>query len=166
MRGEPLRLRLQPLARFGCLDHEPHMRAGADVVEFVLDRDLERDFSSLDRNDAHRDLDGHPHQGRREMFYRHFHSNRILARIRVLQDQVAARIFDVADHRRRRIGACLLAHEADGAVRADRDAIDAGGTRAKAWLHRSPPKERLAQGLKWVVAAGASCGKGCAWRRP
>src|SRR5258708_22196211 len=165
MRGEPCRLLLEPLKGLGFLDHEPRMGAGADVVEFVLDRDLERYLASVDRNDAHRDLDRHPHQGRRKMLHGHFHPNRILARIRVLQDQVAASIFDVADHRRRGIGARLLAHEADGAIRADRDPVDAGGARTKAWLHRSAPKGTLAQGLKSVVAARASREEGCSWYR-
>src|SRR5262249_9507574 len=160
MRGEPGRLRLEPLEGFGFLDHEPRMGAGADLVEFVLDRDLERYLSPVDRNDAHRDLDRHPHQGRGEMLHGHFHSDRILARIRVLEDKVSAGIFDVADHRGGGIGARLLAHEADGALRADRDAVDAGGARAKAWLHRSAPKETLAEGLKSVVRGQASGEKG------
>jgi hypothetical protein len=57
----------------------------------------------------------------------------------MLDNQVAARVLDIADHRGRGVGARLLAHEADGTLTVDGDAIDAGQARAKAWFHRSLP---------------------------
>src|SRR5262249_27189227 len=50
-------------------------------------------------------------------------------------DEVAAGVLDIADHRWRGVGARVFAHEADGALRTDGDAVDPGGARAKAWLH-------------------------------
>ena len=67
------------------------------------------------------------------------HADRILARIGVLDDEIAAGILDIADHRGRGIGARLLAHEADRALGANRDAVDAGHARAKAWFHQFAP---------------------------
>ena len=91
------------------------MGAGADLVELVLDGGLEGDLAPLHRDDPHRDLDRHAHEGGREMLDRHLHPHRILARIGVLDDELAAGVLDVEDHRRRPIGARFLAHEADGA---------------------------------------------------
>src|SRR5262245_46396704 len=87
-----------------------------------------------------------------------FHPDRILAGIGVLQDEIAAGVLDVADHRGRRVGACLITHEADGPLRADLDAVDAGHPRAKARLHAAL-LDIWSQGLKSVVGGRASRGK-------
>src|SRR6516162_4689397 len=94
-----------------------------------------RVLAAVHRKHAHRDLDRHAQQRRREMLDGDFHPHGILAGIGVFHDEVAAGVLDIADHRGRGVGARVLAHEADGALRADGDAVDPGGARAKAWLH-------------------------------
>src|SRR5260370_23002551 len=65
----------------------------------------------------------------------HLNPHGILAGIGVFHDEIGAGVFDGADHRRRGVGACFVAHEADGALRADGDAVDPGCAGLKAWLH-------------------------------
>jgi hypothetical protein len=77
------------------------------------------------------------------MLHGDFHADRILARIGMLDNQVAARVLDIADHRGRGVGARLLPHEADGTLTVDRDAVDAGQARAKAWLHQFAPSRSM-----------------------
>src|SRR6185436_3153606 len=109
------------LERLGLVDDEPGVGAGADVIELVLDRGFEEDLASIHRRHPHRDLDRHAH--------------RILAGIGVLDDEFAAGMFDVEDHGRRPVGARVFAHETDGALTADGDAVDPGRPGPKAWLH-------------------------------
>src|SRR5207244_6564372 len=74
-------------------------------------------------------------QRRREMLERDIHTHGIFAGIGVFHDEIAAGVLDIADQRRRGVSACFVAHEADGALRADGDAVDPGCARSKAWLH-------------------------------
>ena len=57
------------------------------------------------------------------MLERDLHADRILAGVGVFEDQVAAGDLDIAHQARRGIDARLLAHETDGAVAVDGDAL-------------------------------------------
>jgi hypothetical protein len=109
--------------------------AGADLIELVLDRGFEEHLAPIHRRHPHRDLDRHAHERGREMLDRDLHADRILAGIGVLDDELAAGVFDVEDHGRGAVGARVLAHETDGAFTADGDAVDPGRPGPKAWLH-------------------------------
>src|SRR4051812_47990640 len=100
-------LRLEALECLGLVHDEADMRAGADLVELVLDRGLEEDLASLDLEDADRDLDRHAQQRRREVLDRDLHAHGILAGVGMLDDQLAAGMLNIEDHRRRAVGAGL-----------------------------------------------------------
>src|SRR5262245_34599885 len=73
------------------------------------------------------------------MLDRDLHADRIFADVGVLEDELATGMLDVENHGRRAVGARLIAHEADGALAADQDAVDPRDARAKARLHLFPP---------------------------
>src|SRR6185503_9508114 len=106
-----------------------------DGIELVPGGDLEADDALVDGRHAYADLDRAAGQRRRQVFDRHLHAHRILAGIGVLQNEVAARELDIADQPRRGVDPGVLAHEADGAVAVDGDALDGGHTGLKAWFH-------------------------------
>ena len=92
----------------------------------------------FDRNHLGRDLDSHAGQARGQMLHRDLDADRILAGVGVLQDQLAAGVLDVEDHRRRGIDPRLLAHETDCAGAIDGDRADQRDARLQAWLHCFP----------------------------
>src|SRR5712692_5046828 len=114
---------LEAFEGFRFFDDETRVVAGPDIVELVLDGNFESDLASFHRCDTHRDLDRHPHEGGREMLDRDFHAHRILARVGMLDDELAAGMLDVEDHGGGCIGACLLAHEPDRALAPDSNAV-------------------------------------------
>ena len=58
------------------------------------------------------------------MLDRDFHPDRILARIGILQQQLATRLLDIPDEERRPVDTSLLSHEIDGAFAIDLDPVD------------------------------------------
>src|ERR1700683_3631494 len=72
------------------------------------------------------------------MAHRDLDADRILARVGVFDQKIAAGMLHVAHQARRRIDAALLAHEADGAVAVDGKAFDVRNSRTKALFHLTP----------------------------
>src|SRR5271165_852161 len=135
LRGEAGSLCLEPFEGLRFVDHEARVATRPDIVEFVLDGDLERDLASLHRCDAHRDLGRHAHEGRGEMLDRDFHAHRILSRIGVLENELAAGMLDVEDHGGSCIGARFISHEPNGSFTAYFNAIGPGYIWTQARLH-------------------------------
>src|SRR5687768_10482882 len=121
--GEFRGLGLQPLLGAGDVDDKARMCSHAYGVELVFYGYVERHLAPIDRRDLDGDLHGATGERGRQMLEHDFHPDRVLAGIGMCNDEVAARVFDIADEPRRRIDARVLAHEADGAVDIDQDAL-------------------------------------------
>src|SRR5262245_4963715 len=117
-------LRLQPLVGLGDVDDETGVRTAADRLEVVLGGYVETDPATVHRGDGSGDLDRHAGQRRRRMLERGLDADRVLARLREVEQEIAAGMLDVAAKLRGAIDAARLAHEADSAVAADNDAFD------------------------------------------
>src|SRR5262249_44357385 len=103
---------------------EAAVRAGADRLELVPGGHFERDPAAVDRRHGCGDFHFHTQQRRGQVLDCNLHANRILARIRIFEQQLTTRLFDIPDEERRRVYAGLLAHEVDGAVAVDFDAVE------------------------------------------
>src|SRR5262249_61073209 len=110
------------------------------------------------------DLHRHAQQRWREMLDGDLQPDRILARIGVFHDEIAAGVFDIADHRRRGVGACFVAHEADGALPADGDAVDPGYAPSHAWRHPFALLQADIAGKSSDVRAVVAAGPRNGWR--
>src|SRR5258708_35439973 len=129
------RLRFQALDGLCLVDHEAHMGAGADGIDLVLCGHRESHLAALDRSHGGGDLDRRPRQGGGKMLDRHFHADRILVRLGMFQDEVAAGEFDVAKQVRRRVDPPFLAHEKDRLLFSDRDSAYQAKSRLQTPFH-------------------------------
>src|SRR5688572_2820222 len=89
-------LRREALARLGRLDHEAHVGSPADFLDAVLHGKPEYHLAPVDLGDLHADFDFQPHGRGGEMVDRDVRADRVLARVEVLQQEVAAGVLDVA----------------------------------------------------------------------
>jgi hypothetical protein len=87
--------------------------AASDRVDAVVRGNFERHCPSLHLGDLRLDPHFHPEQRGREMIDLDARADRILARIEVLEQQLAASHLDVAHHHRRGVDARGFAHETD-----------------------------------------------------
>src|ERR1043166_1236070 len=71
------------------------------------------------------------------MLGRDLGADRVLAGVAVLQKEIAAGDLDVADEPRRGVDAALFAHEGDGAVAIDRDALGDADAGTQRIFHKS-----------------------------
>src|ERR1700704_929337 len=114
----------QPLAHLLYVDDEPLVRAARDRVGAVVDRRLEAHAPAVDIRELDRDRDFGPEQRGADVLPVHFGSDRILARVEVPEQEVPARVLDVADDARGGVDAAIVAHEIDDARLVDRDFPD------------------------------------------
>src|SRR5712664_3375461 len=91
------------------------MRAAADLLDRVANGETEYDFSPVDLFDTYLYCDLQPQRGRRKVIDRDVRADRILARVEVLEEEVAAGVLDIAHHAGRGVHHALLAHETDAA---------------------------------------------------
>src|ERR1051325_11071942 len=87
-------LRGEALARLCRLDHEAHVLAAPALLDRVLHRKSERDLAPVDFRNADLDRDLEPERRGGEVVDRDVRADRILALVEMLQQPVAARIFD------------------------------------------------------------------------
>src|SRR5712691_4647406 len=105
----------QPLAHLLYVDDEPLVRAARDRVGAVVDGGFESDAPAVDIRELDRDRDFGTEQRRAHVLPVHLGSDRVLARVEVPEQEVPARVLDVADDARGRVDAAIVAHEVDDA---------------------------------------------------
>src|SRR5882762_4839039 len=112
--GEPF----PGLCRF---DHEAHVRAAADFLDGILHGKFENHFAPVYFH--HLDFNRHlqPQRGRRKVVDRDMRADRILARVEMLEEEIAAGVLDIVHHAGRGVHHALPAHEADAASLVDRE---------------------------------------------
>src|SRR5262245_15782850 len=137
--SELCRLGSQRLDSLVEIDCEAGVGAGADLVDLVLGSDLEHHLAPVDLRHGDGDLDRGAHEGGGEVLECNLHSDRVLSFIAVLDHEIAAGHLDVADQPWCGINARLFAHEADGAVTVDGDAVGPRHAGAESVLHAWAP---------------------------
>src|SRR6184192_1333619 len=111
----------QPLAHLLHVDDEPLVRAARDRVGAVVDRRLEAHAPAIDVRELDGDRDFGTEQRRAHVLPVYPGSDRVLARVEVSEQEVPARVLDVADDARRGVDAAIVAHEVDDARLVDGD---------------------------------------------
>src|SRR6266853_4743188 len=125
----------QPLAHLLHVDDEPLVRPARDRVGAVVDRRLDAHAPAVDVRELDGDRDFGPEQRRAHVLPVHLGSDRILARVEVPEQEVPARVLDVADDARRGVDAAVLAHEIDDAGLVDGDFPRGGKAGFQAGFH-------------------------------
>src|SRR6266513_913535 len=111
----------EPFPGLRRLDDEAHVRAAPDFLNGIFHRELENHFAPV----YFRHLDFNRYlqaEGRgAEVINRDMRADRILARVEMLQEEVAAGELDIVHHAGRGVHHALPAHEADAASLVDRE---------------------------------------------
>src|SRR3989454_450949 len=126
----------QPLAHLLYVDDEPLVRAARDRVGAVVDRRLEAYAPAVDVRELDGDRDFGPEQRGAHVLPVHLGSDRVLARVEVSEQEVPARVLDVADDARGGIDAAIVAHEIDDARLVNGDFLRGGKARLQSRFHR------------------------------
>src|SRR2546425_2393177 len=126
----------QPLAHLLHVDDEPLVRAARDRVGTVVDGRLEAHAPAVDIRALDGDRDFGPEQRRAHVLPVHLGSDRVLARVEVPEQEVPARVLDVADDARGRVDAAIVAHEIDDARLVNGDFLRGGKARLQSRFHR------------------------------
>src|SRR5712691_12040520 len=111
----------QPLAHLLHVHDEALVRAARDRVRSVVDLRLESHAPAVDLDEL--DRDGHlgPEQRRPHVLPVDLGAHRVLTRVQMLEQEIPAGVFDVADDPRGGVDAAVLAHEIDDAGLVDLD---------------------------------------------
>src|SRR5204863_1798963 len=99
------------------------------------DGELESDFPPVDFRHTDFYFYFQSQRRRRQMINGHVRTDRILTRVDVLHQPVAAGVLDVAHHARRRVDHAFLAHEADAARFVDGDLLAEREARLEGSFH-------------------------------
>ena len=99
------------------------MLAAAALLDRVAHGEFEGDFAAVDLHDLASNRDLQAQRRGRQVIDRDVRADRVLARVEVLEQEVAAGVLDVAHHARRGVDHAFLAHEADAAGFVDGDAL-------------------------------------------
>src|SRR6185436_5279662 len=88
-------LRREALAGLCGVDDKAHVAAAADFLDRILHRKREHHLAAVDFGDGERDRGREAHRRGGEVVDGHVRADRVLARIEVLEQEVAAGVLDV-----------------------------------------------------------------------